>query len=970
MKKSLFGVTKSYFVWLILIATIFIGNQQWIMSPIKSNGDNHDAVIINEVMADNKTTLADEDGDYSDWLELYNRRTVAVNLFGWALTDDPQQPDKWLFPDIVLPGNSYLIVFTSGKDRQKGELHANFKLSKHGEFLALYNSTSRKFMDSIDWHIPKQFADMSYGHTDAGVAYFAKPTPNQPNDTMPTWQGLVNPVQFSMQRGMYHEPFHLVLNTDTYGADIYYTLDGSKPHKNSTVYQEQLLIDKTTLVRAIAVKTNFYSSTINTHSYIFLPDVLNQPVRPAGFPATWGGHIAHIAGYSPGYPATADYEMDPLITHDPQYHELLKEGLYALPIVSLVTDMTNYDIHANPREHGREWERPVSMELVYPNGEHVQVNAGFRTHGGVGRFEAVPKHSFRIIFRRKYGTPTFHYPLFPNSPVQMFDNLVLRGGGTENYSYGSDDMRKATTFTRDQWLRDMQIEMSGVGSHGIFVHLYLNGLYWGLYNLVERPDETFMKDYFGGKEDDWFIYKSGEHTNGDESRYELLQKLVSSGTLTNATNYQNIQSFIDVTHFADYLILNWYAGNVDWPHNNWYASLHNPHGQLRFFMWDGERIWEHGAVINEGNVNRSTHKKFVSIRDGLLSNADFRMLLADRMYKHLFHDGLLSTESVSETWATINEVVRTAVVAETARWGDVKPDWVVPTYDWDTSVYDWGLDTEIPPITHADWLTAYENVRQQIPHNGEKLIALAREKDYYPPLDPPHFSQHGGLILPNTPLSMTSTGIIYYTTDGSDPRIPYSSEIQPHAHKYTMPIVLTKTTHIKARSFVSTTWSALHEATFLHEPVHRKIVISEIMYHPPDGDQYEFIKLKNVGNIPYDLTLAHFEGIDYMFPAGTVLSQGACLVLVKDAASFQQRYDTDFFAIYQGRLSNKGETIILKSMAGEMLSMVTYDDENGWALSADGHGDSLILIDEHGDINHPHVWQASKYLHGSPQDCF
>ena len=148
---------------------------------------------------------------------------------------------------------------------------------------------------------------------------------------------------------------------------------------------------------------------------------------------------------------------------------------------------------------------PVSVELIYPagEGENFQINAGLKMQGNVGRREYVFKHSFRLMFRADYGAAKLTYPLFPDSPVRSFDTLVLRAGVNRSYSgylHESHDIRdhRMATYTRDEWVRASQIAMSGAGSHGVFVHLYLNGLYWGVYNVVERPDASFASAYFGG----------------------------------------------------------------------------------------------------------------------------------------------------------------------------------------------------------------------------------------------------------------------------------------------------------------------------------------------------------------------------------------------------------------------------------------------------------------------------------------
>ena len=142
-----------------------------------------DTLRINEFMALNQSNLMDKNGVYSDWIELFNPTAEVVRLKDWSLTDEKKNPEKWIFPDIVIAPGEYLVLFASGKDRSRPnkELHVNFKLSGSGEFLALYDNNGNE-ISLFDPSFPEQQPDVSYGYLDGTYVGFRIPTPGKEND--------------------------------------------------------------------------------------------------------------------------------------------------------------------------------------------------------------------------------------------------------------------------------------------------------------------------------------------------------------------------------------------------------------------------------------------------------------------------------------------------------------------------------------------------------------------------------------------------------------------------------------------------------------------------------------------------------------------------------------------------------------------------------------------------------------------
>ncbi|MHC4203724.1 MAG: CotH kinase family protein, partial [Planctomycetota bacterium] len=313
---------------------------------------------------------------------------------------------------------------------------------------------------------------------------------------------------------------------------------------------------------------------------------------------------------------------------------------------------------------------------------------------------------------------------------------------------------------------DTQIAMSGVGSHGTFVHLYINGIYWGLYNPVERPDAAFAALYLGGEDEDYYSVSHGGSHGGSASRFNYLKNTLTNKDMSNPENYAEIQEYLNVESYIDYVMLSWFGGVGDWPGNNWWGANRNePPGPFEYFLWDAEWSWETTRGHNNGWVspnfrsNNSGGPTLAAIWHCLRANNDFMMLFADRAYKHLFNDGVLTDENCIERYLTLNDFIRDAVVAESARWGD---SLITVGYPRRTRNIDWfAAEAEtIGPGFMAD--------------NVAKFVNSLRREGYYPDIDPPVFNIRGGPVNSDFQMVLSnpnSSGTVYYTLDGSDPRV-------------------------------------------------------------------------------------------------------------------------------------------------------------------------------------------------------
>jgi hypothetical protein len=389
----------------------------------------------------------------------------------------------------------------------------------------------------------------------------------------------------------------------------------------------------------------------------------------SGFPKTWGKNE--------GKSVPAYYEMAASVIKDGDTKKEVVEGLRVLPSMSLTVAMDDLfgaenGIYSHPKQNGSEWERAADLQY-YPGdgraGFHVQ--CGVRIQGGWNRRpEESPKHAFRLVFKKKYGVGKLHYPLFDRAEPKAFDELILRAGCNNTWLHWSAEERRRGDYIRDQWMRDSYRAMGHPSARGEFVHLYLNGLYWGVYNLTERPDANFAAAHFGGHAGDYDA-RNGDHVlSGDGAAFDRLFMLANAGV--DSEHYAAIGELVDLPAFADYMLLNIYGGNSDWDRSsNWYAARKRPNGKFYFFVWDGERTLED---VNANTVAFDDDLSPPRLFQKLRQNNEFKKLFRERAKLHLTGGGALTPAAAAGRFAQWSDKLRMPIVAESARWGAYRHD--------------------------------------------------------------------------------------------------------------------------------------------------------------------------------------------------------------------------------------------------------------------------------------------------------
>jgi hypothetical protein len=822
---------------------------------------------------------------------------------------------------------------------------------------------------------------------------------------------------FSNTHGFYDSAFNLIVSWDSTGSMILYTLDGSDPKTSSTVFEKAspatIRIDPIStqgraatpavVVRAYALVNGAAVTNVGANTYIFITKVKTQSYPGGNWPQP---------GYVNG--RILDYEMDPDVVNDFQYKNLINDALIDIPSICINSDLGSlFDpdtgIYVNPTRRGMDWERAASIELIDPRQQEkgFQINVGLRIRGGYSRIGDQPKQAFRFFFRTEYGKGKLEYPLFQEEGVSSFDCVDLRTA--QNYSWSYQPFSgHICIFIRDVFSRDCQAAMGQPYTRSRAYHLYLDGMYWGLYQTEERPEASYAESYFGGDKDNYDVVKVDqtngyvmEATDGNLNAYNTLWDYCQIGFKTNS-DYFKVQGknadgsvnwaypvLVNPENLIDYLLIIYYTGNFDSPvtafggnynPNNIYGIYdHIGRDGFLYFIHDAEHTLvdpqysenpDYGLDRTGPYPGGSQKEKFNPqwLHQKLSENAEYRVLFSDRVYKHFFNKGSLTQDSVQARFQKRADEISMAVIVESARWGDSK---VYPSR-----------------TKNDDWLPAIGWVKNNFfPTRLGIVLGQLKNKNLYPSVDPPVFysglkeiqddvmTLNAGAKIRLVNNNAGKTGSIWYTLDGSDPRAvggangPLATEAGDDQE-----IAIGSNTVIKARVKNGSMWSALHELLLNTGEDLSGLKITEIHYHPLadqdiNGSEFEFVELKNAGSSSVPLAGAYFvKGIDYRFPDGASVVPGGFVVLASNSSMFLKRYGFAPFGEYYGQLDNGGERVALVDASSDTLISVRYNDKSPWPLEPDSTGQSLVakIRIPSGDPNLPEYWTTSANIGGSP----
>lgn len=509
------------------------------------------APVINEIMASNGTSIQDRDGDYPDWIELYNPGETEIDLTGYGLSDDPDEPFKWVFPGTTLPAGGFKLIFASDKNytTESPYLHTNFKIKAGGETVLL-SDTGGFVVDQIN--TLEIARDMSWGRQPDGRAdwlFFTEATPGESNTTE-GFTAYASPVTFSNPGGFYQTTASVELATQDSFAEIRYTLDGSDPQQSSSLYSVPIELDQTTVLRA----------------------------------------CTFASGLLPGKILTQTYLIDENTT---------------LPVISLSTDSLNmFDSQTGIYiKYHEDWERPVHIEFFETDRlQKFSEDAGIKIGGNNTRGRA--QKAFQINFRGKYGPNKIEYQVFPDLPIFEFNNLYLRAAGNDwDQTHFRDGLLQTLT-------RDLEFETQAYRPATIF----LNGEYWGILNIRQRYNLQYFESEFGVNPGNIDLVEHA-HPNdfmtvieGDLDAFNTLYTYIETNDFNQNSSYEFIKTKMEINSFLDWVISEIYFNNTDWPTNN--VKIWRPkteEGKFRWILFDLD--WSYGYQRTRlGPEDENTYK--------------------------------------------------------------------------------------------------------------------------------------------------------------------------------------------------------------------------------------------------------------------------------------------------------------------------------------------------------------------------
>ncbi len=938
------------------------------------------SVYISEFMASNGDTLADGDGEFSDWLELYNNDSAEVDLTGWYLTDDSTNLTKWQLPATTLGAGEYLVIFASSKDRAVAgaELHTNFKLTSGGEYLALVQPDSTTVASAYAPSYPAQFRDVSYGF-DATLneRYFNAPTPGATNGS-----GLAD--LGAAITSATHTP------TSPSGSDEITVAVTVTPGISP--------LSQVTLHYRVMFSETFTTTMLDdgTHG----DGAANDGVYGASIPANVATDGEMVRYYITAEDSESRLSRYPFF-QDPTGSAEYLGTVITEPAMTTQLPVLQWFISDTLAAETRTGTRASFFyDGAFYDNVFVRIRGGFST--------SFPKKSFKIEFNQG--------EYFKFSPDQE----------------AVDEFNLNTTYSDQSYIRPVLAFESYRDAGSIYsisfpMRVHRNASFYSVALFIEQPDSTYIRRQ--GLSENGALYKVSWNV------LDVVNNRIEKKRPKN-NDTSDLQAFIDGIHLTGdertaYLFdhvnlpaaINYLATAFiiqDWdtiPRNYYLYRDTDGTGEWMIFPWDKDLTF---ANTISPNSSTSGHPLFGS--------SDYPVTYANIEYWNHLTDALYDTPAIQEMYlrrlrTLTDQLLKPQSTPSNQLYYETRLTQLLAQMEADAeedrAIWGsyWGgfqsLSSEFAEIQNN-----YLRFRRQQLYNthgpsGSGLIPEQQtsnvmltfgpyeitpissnpDEEYFTLVNPnqtavdlsgwqirfadqTEYTFQAGVVIP-------AQGTLYLTPDVNAFRKRTSSP----TGQETLFVQGNYTARLAdiggPLELYNTNAQLIATQNVGNSQLANKVIVNELNYNPPSslrrvgshlepqlaaGDDYEFIEIKNVDSSAVDLSgLSFTQGISYTFPANTTLAPNALFVLVRNASEFGNRYPTvTADGIYTGTLANEGERLTLVDTDGYIVTSFEYGNHTFWPQSPNGQGNSLIRRTPAGLGSNPCRWLASHQIYGSP----
>jgi len=851
--------------------------------------------MINEVLPSNVSVLADEDGDFSDWIEIFNPGSSELVLNGYKISDRSDSDRAWEFPEVSIASEDYMVLWASGKNKTGTEVHLDFKLSQ-GEVIYLFD-TDDILIDSLI--IGAVCSDVSFGLVNNDLRYFTLATPGTVNSQTSFLGLLENEIIFSNDGGSVSQ-FTLELSTSN-DATIRYTLDSTEPTQNSSEYAGPISINSTTVVRARLFKDEFLPSKSTSRTYL-----LNTQ------------HTLPIIT---------------LVTEPDNFFDV-ENGIYAYG-----TDYVN-QLPFFGANFWEDWERPLHLSFYNNNQLELEINGGTRIYGGWSR--ANDQRSLSFFARGQYGPSQINYKLFPGQDYDRFQSFVLRNSGND---FLRSNMRDITLTSI---MKGSGLEFPDYRS----VATYLNGEYWGMYNMREKINEHFLASKQDVNPVDITLLEFyGASIIGDSTSYLNLINYVESNSLVSNLNFSVVDEQIDVENYIIYNVAQIYFDNTDWPGNN-VKFWKTENTKWRWILYDtdfGFGIWSPFGYLNN-TLAFALEDSGPVWPNPPWSTLLFRKCAENQGFRHQFINRFADELNsrflpmrVTQHISNIQAILSSEIVNHYQRWGGNQNS-------WNNELEGLRLFANNRPARVKDFIVSefslpdYHELRLEISNNAH------------------------GYVYINNRLKITQstwTGDYFETVPIELIALPRPGFVFSH---WENDLSSTESKIILDVNSDKTLRAVFEEV----DPSIHSIVINEINYNSADDfDSKDWVELHNRSDNYLDLSgwviKDSQDDQEFVFHDGFLLAGDDYIVVSRNLSAFQTVHPEVINAIggLSFGFSSEMDDVRLYNSANTLIDSVTYSSTDPWDLLANGEGYTLELKMPDLDNSIPQNW-SHIHVNGSP----